>query len=104
MNTQVSLQFERVWTGVGAVGTLVRPLSTVTPHVSLQLAELHRHVVTIRALMRLLVGVSVPHVSHQLTTGGEARVTILAPVGLGARVCVHMILQTGQGFKPSFTN
>ena len=31
VDPQVPLQLERVWTGVGAVGTLERPLAGVTP-------------------------------------------------------------------------
>ena len=104
MNTQVSLQFERVWTGVSAVGTLIRSLSTVTPHVSLELAQLHRHVVTVRALVRLLMRVSVPHVSHQLPAGGEAGLAVLAPVWFGSRVSVDMVLKAGQGLEPSLTD
>ena len=50
MNTQVSLQLERVWTGVGAVGTLVGSLARVATHVSLQLAQLHGHVVAVGTL------------------------------------------------------
>ena len=41
MNPQMPLQFEGVGTGVGAVRALIGPLSRVTPHVPLELADLH---------------------------------------------------------------
>ena len=37
VNSKVSLQFEGVWAGVGAVDALVRSLTSVATHVSLQL-------------------------------------------------------------------
>ena len=73
MDSQMSLEFEGVGAGVGAVGALVWPLARVTPHVPLELAELHRHVVTVRALVRLLVSVPVADVTHQLPTRSKAR-------------------------------
>ena len=104
MDPEVSLEFEGVRAGIGAVGALVGPLSTVTPHVSLELAELHRHVVTVRALVRLLMSVSVPHVPHQLPAGGEARIAVLASVRFRPRVSVDVVLQTGQGLEASLTD
>merc|ERR1719232_1791859 len=71
------LEFEGVGAGVCAVGTLVGPLARVTPHVPLELAELHRHVVAVRALVRLLVRVPVAHMAHQLSARCEAGLTIL---------------------------
>ena len=75
MDSQMSLEFEGVGAGVGAVGALVGPLARVTPHVPLELAELHRHVVTVRALVRLLVSVPVADMTHQLPAGSKARLT-----------------------------
>ena len=46
----MSLEFEGVRAGVGAVGALVGPLPRVTPHVSFQLGELHALIVTFRTL------------------------------------------------------
>ena len=71
----MSLEFEGVGAGVGAVGALVGPLARVTPHVPLELAELHRHVVAVRTLVRLLVCVSVANMTHQLPARREARLT-----------------------------
>ena len=73
----MSLEFEGVGAGVGAVGALVWPLARVTPHVPLELAELHRHVVAVRTLVRLLVCVSVANMTHQLPARGKARLVIL---------------------------
>ena len=64
MDSQMSLEFEGVWAGVGTVGALVGPLTRVAAHVPLELAELHRHVVTVRALVRLLVSVPVADMTH----------------------------------------
>ena len=91
MDSQMPLEFEGVWAGVGAVGALVGPLARVAPHVPLKLAELHRHVVAVRALMWFLVRVSVAHMTHQLPTRGEAGLTILARVRLRPRVGVHVV-------------
>lgn len=41
VDPEVSLEFEGVRTGIGAVRTLVGSLSTVTSHVSLELTKLH---------------------------------------------------------------
>ena len=50
MYSEMSLEFEGVRAGVGAVGALVGPLPRVTPHVSFQLGELHALIVTFRTL------------------------------------------------------
>lgn len=67
VDPQMPLQFERVGTGVGAMGTLVGPLPRMAPDVALQFRKFHARVVAFRALVRLLVRVSVAHVPHQLS-------------------------------------
>ena len=54
--------------------------------------------------MGLLMGMFVPHVSHQFPTGCEVCLTILAPVWFGSRVSVDMVLKAGQGLEPSLTD
>ena len=71
--------------------TLVRSLSTVDPHVSSQLAELHCSVLTLRTLVGSLLGVDVLHVSHQLTRGRELCFTITAFFRLYPKMRVEMI-------------
>ena len=50
------------------------------------------------------MGVSVPHMPDQLATSGEAGLAIFAPMGLGPRVSVDMVVQTGQGLETSLTD
>ena len=49
----------------------------------LELAQFDRRVVTLRALVRLLQGVAVAHVAHQLAGRREGHVAELALVRLG---------------------
>ena len=53
------------------------------PHVPLELAQFDRRVVTLRTLVRLLQGVTVAHVAHQLAGRREGHVAELALVRLG---------------------
>ena len=62
----------------------------------LELAQLDALVVALATLVRLLVGVAVPHVTDQLAGGGEAQVAELAVVRL--RTCNET--QTFRKSKP----
>ena len=54
--------------------------------------------------MRLLVGVFVPHMPHQLPTGGKVCLAILAPVWFCPCVRVHVVLQRCKSFETTLTN
>ena len=51
--------------------------------------------------MGLLMGMFVPHVSHQFPTGCEVCLTILATVWLCSCVRVHVVLKRGERFETS---
>jgi hypothetical protein len=59
-------------------------LNKILPHVTLKFAQLDALVIALPALVRLLVGVTVSDVTHQLTGGREATVAELAVVRLRA--------------------
>lgn len=63
VNAKMTLQFEPVSSGVGAVRALVRFFTGVTPHVTLQLAQFNRSVIALGTTMPFLMSVSVTHVT-----------------------------------------
>lgn len=78
----MSLQFEGIWGGVGAVDTLIGPFPSVTSYVPLQLAQLHAGVVAFSAFVWLLVRVDVASVTDQLSRSREGALAKFAFVRL----------------------
>ena len=48
-------KFESIWASISAMWTLIWSFTRMTPHVSLQLTQFHRHIITICTPMRLLM-------------------------------------------------
>ena len=98
---KVAFQLEGIRACISAVGTLIRPLTTMTSHVAFQLAQLYRGVVTVRTLMWFLMSVFVAHMSHKFATGCKVCLAILATVWLCSCVRVHVVLKRSERFETS---
>lgn len=104
MDTEMPLELESVWTGIGTMRALIGPFASMAPHVPFQFAQLHRGVVTFRAPVRFLVSVTVAYVAYQFARGGERTVTMFTAVRLGPRVRVDVILKGCQCLEASIAD
>jgi hypothetical protein len=72
--------------------TLIRPFSSVTANMALQLAQLHTGIVAFGAFVWFFVGVLVTNMTHQFAGCCEAAFTEFAGVWLDAGVGVDVVL------------
>ena len=126
MGAHVALELERVTAGVVAYAARVGPLARVHSHVSLQLAQLNRRVLALRALVRLLHRMPIRKKRHsnchhkktcdtckhwhgsilislmarELATSRERLLACAAFVRLGAQMQVAMIGELNLAGKP----
>lgn len=67
--------------------------SRMTTNVTLQFTQLNAGIVAFVTLVWFFVCMPVSNMPDQFARRGKATVTVLAHMRLGARMCVHMILQ-----------
>lgn len=104
VNSQVTLQFVRVRTGVGTMRALIRSLASVAAHMTLQLGQLDASVVTLTATMRLFVRVPIAHVTDELAGRSECRFAIFTLMRSNAGVRVDVILKRRDRLEATLAN
>lgn len=76
----------------------------MTSDVSLQFAKLNAGIITLGALVRLLVSVSVSNMSHQLSRCCESRVAMFAQMRFSSCVSINVICEAGDCLESAFAN
>lgn len=73
--SQMPFQFERIRTGVSAMGTLVGPFARMTSYVPFQFRQFHTGIIALVTFVGFFMGVPIANVSHQFTGSGESCLT-----------------------------